>query len=42
MELAIRYPEWVEIVDSVIVGASADERRRLFRGTAIEFYRLDR
>jgi L-fuconolactonase len=42
MELAIRYPEWVEIVDSVVVGASAEEQRRLFRDTAIEFYRLDR
>jgi L-fuconolactonase len=42
MELAIRYPEWVEIVDSVVVGASAEEQRKLFRDTAIEFYRLDR
>ena len=42
MELAIAYPEWVEIVDWVIEGASAEEKRKLFRDTAIEFYRLDR
>ena len=42
MELAIRYPEWVEIVDTVVVGASAAEQRKLFRETAIDFYRLDR
>ena len=42
MELAIAYPEWVGIVDWVIEGASAAEKERLFRGTATEFYRLDR
>jgi L-fuconolactonase len=41
MELAIRYPEWVEIVDQVVVGASAEEQRMLFRDTATKFYRLD-
>ena len=42
MELAIAYPEWVGIIDWVIEGASAAEKQRLFRGTATEFYRLDR
>jgi L-fuconolactonase len=42
MELATRYPEWVEIVDEIVAGASADEKRKLFRETAIHFYRLDR
>ena len=36
-ELAIRYPEWVEIVDWVTEGASADEKRKLFRDNC---YRL--
>ena len=42
MELAIRYPEWVEIVDWVTEGASAEEKRKLFHDNAIRFYRLDR
>jgi L-fuconolactonase len=42
MELAIRYPEWVEIVDEVVAGSSPEEKRKLFRETAIHFYRLDR
>lgn len=42
MELAIRYPEWVEIVDEVVAGSSPEEKRKLFRETAIRFYRLDR
>jgi len=40
-ELAIRYPEWVEIVDWVTEGASAAEKRKLFHDNAIAFYRLD-
>jgi L-fuconolactonase len=36
-----RYAEWAEVVDWAIGGASLDERRRLFRDTAIAFYRLD-
>jgi L-fuconolactonase len=40
MELASTYPEWVDIVDWVTVGASADEKRKLFRDNAIRFYRL--
>jgi L-fuconolactonase len=39
-ELAIRYPEWVEIVDWVTEGATAAEKRKLFRDNAIAFYRL--
>jgi L-fuconolactonase len=35
-----RYPEWVEILDWVTAGCSADEVRKLFRDTAIGFYRL--
>jgi predicted TIM-barrel fold metal-dependent hydrolase len=42
MELAISYPEWVALVDWVIVGASAEEKRKLFHDTAIHFYHLDR
>jgi L-fuconolactonase len=32
----------VEIVDWVVEGASPEEKRKLFRDTAISFYRLDR
>jgi L-fuconolactonase len=39
-ELTHRYPEWVEIVDEAIAGASEDEKRALYRGTAIRTYRL--
>ena len=42
MELAIRYPEWVAIVDWVTEGASAEEKRKLFHDNAVRFYRLDR
>ncbi len=41
MELAMRYPEWPEIVDWVIEGASAEEKRKLYRDNAIRVYRLD-
>ena len=36
-----RYPEWVEIVDQALAGASEEQRRKLFRDNAIAFYRLD-
>ena len=36
------YPEWVDIVDWTVAGATEEERRKLFRDTAIHFYRLDR
>jgi L-fuconolactonase len=42
MELAIRYPEWVALVDWVTEGASAAEKRKLFHDNAVRFYRLDR
>jgi len=42
MELAIRYPEWVAIVDWVAESASAEEKRKLFRDNAIRFYSLGR
>ncbi len=42
MELAHPYPSWVEIVDWVIEGSSAEEKRKLYRDTAIKAYRLDR
>jgi len=32
----------VEIVDWVVEGATAEEKRKLFRENAIDFYRLDR
>lgn len=41
VELACPYPRWVETVDTVTAGASAHERQKLFRDTAISFYRLD-
>jgi L-fuconolactonase len=37
-----RYADWVDVVDRALAGASEDERRRLFRDTAIAFYRLAR
>ena len=40
--LATTYRGWVDVVDAVVAGASAEERQRLFRGTALEFYSLDR
>ena len=39
-ELAIGYPEWVDVVEWAIAGASPAEKRKLFRDTAIAFYRL--
>lgn len=39
-ELTHRYPQWVEILDSVVAGASHDELRQLYRGTATRVYRL--
>jgi L-fuconolactonase len=39
-ELTHRYPQWVEILDHVVAGASVDEKRKLFRGTAARVYRL--
>jgi L-fuconolactonase len=41
LELAGTYPDWVDIVDWVVEGASADEKRKLFRDNAMRFYRLD-
>ena len=40
-ELAGAYPEWVEVVDWVTEGCTAEEKRKLFRDNAIRFYRLD-
>jgi L-fuconolactonase len=42
LELAGTYPQWVEIVDWVVEGASVVEKRKLFRDNAIRDYRLDR
>jgi L-fuconolactonase len=39
-ELATTYRRWVDLVDSVVAGASESERRRLYRDNAIAFYRL--
>jgi L-fuconolactonase len=41
-ELAGTYPGWVEIVDWVVEDATAEEKRKLFRDNAIDFYRLDK
>jgi L-fuconolactonase len=42
LELAGTYPGWVEIVDWVVEGATAGEKRKLFRDNAIGFYGLDK
>jgi L-fuconolactonase len=39
-ELATTYRHWVDLVDSIVAGASENERRRLYRDNAIAFYRL--
>jgi L-fuconolactonase len=41
LELAGTYPDWVEIVDWAIDGATQVEKRQLFRDNAIRCYRLD-
>ena len=41
LELAGTFPQWVEILDWAVAGASAAEKRKLFRDNAIRFYRLD-
>jgi len=38
--LATDYRRWVDLVDAVVTGASTADKRRLFRDTAREFYRL--
>jgi L-fuconolactonase len=40
LELAGTYPQWIEVVDWVVEGASAEEKRKLYRDTAIRTYRL--
>ena len=40
-ELAGTYPQWVEILDWVVEGATPAEKRKLFRDNAIRVYRLD-
>ena len=42
LELAGTIPDWVDIVDWVTEGASAEEKRKLFRDNAISFYKLDK
>ena len=42
MELASTYPEWVDIVDWVVSGVSAEDKRKLYRDNAVRLYRLDR
>jgi len=39
-ELTHRYPQWVEILDSVLAGASRDELTAVYRRTATRVYRL--
>lgn len=38
--LALPYRRWVEIVDAVLAGTSADEQRRFWHDNAMRFYRL--
>jgi L-fuconolactonase len=39
-ELSHKYADWVEIIDSVVIGASEAELHKLYRDTAIRIYRL--
>jgi L-fuconolactonase len=39
-ELTHRYPQWVDILDRVVAGASEEDVRKLYRGTAARVYRL--
>lgn len=39
-ELAGTYRGWIEVVDWVVAGASAEEKRKLFRETAKKAYRI--
>lgn len=41
LELAGTYPQWVAVVDWVVEGATPEEKRKLFRETAIRTYRLN-
>ena len=38
--LAIKYPEWIEIVDEALSGFSEHELKNVYRDTAVEFYRI--
>ncbi len=38
--LAIKYPEWIEIVDEALSGFSEHELKSVYRDTAIDFYRI--
>ncbi len=40
-ELAISYPEWVEVVAWVVDRCTPAEERKLFRDNAVSFYRLN-
>ena len=39
-ELAVRYADWVALVDRVTAGESRENLQKLYRDTAIRFYRL--
>jgi L-fuconolactonase len=39
-ELAVAFAGWVDLVDRVTAGASAEELKKLYRDTATQFYRL--
>jgi L-fuconolactonase len=36
-----RYAQWAEIVDQALAGVAPEEHRKVFRDSAIAFYRLD-
>ena len=40
MELAGRYPDWVAVVDRITAGTAETDLRKLYRDTAIAYYRL--
>jgi L-fuconolactonase len=39
-ELAGTYPQWVEVLEWVVDGASPAEKRKLFHDNAVRVYRL--
>jgi L-fuconolactonase len=41
LELAATYPQWVAVVDDILAGASADEKRKFYRDNAARFYRFN-
>ena len=39
-KLATEYPRWVEVLESAVQGCTPEQKRKLFRENALDFYRL--